>query len=61
MEPTDDGKRRYPPDGLYWIDRDWCEPCTCTRHCAKVCRGECGCSACLASFEDSVSDILDET
>lgn len=51
--PTDEGRRRYPPDG-YFLDveglfeGDTKEPCTCMPQCPAGCDGQCGCDACRA-------------
>lgn len=53
-DSTEEGKRRYPPDGVY---RDCGEPvaiCTCGASCPDPCRGECGCEACKAAYFDSI-------
>ena len=42
--PTEEGRRRLPPDGYYRDDDDeW--PCTCTEKCPDPCRGHCDCPA----------------
>lgn len=46
-QPTDEGKNRYPPDGMYQG-----EPCTCKPECPYNCKGECGCDACCAAYCD---------
>lgn len=46
-EPTDEGKRRYPTDGMYEG-----QPCTCTADCQYGCKGECGCEACHYAYGD---------
>ncbi|MBP1151383.1 MULTISPECIES: hypothetical protein [Methylocaldum] len=56
--PTDEGKKRYPPNGLYQA-KYMTQPhaCTCTAECTDPCDGEdCGCSACLA-LHDGVASI----
>jgi hypothetical protein len=50
---TQEGKRKYPPDGLYGGI-----PCTCEPNCLKDCQGQCGCRACRAANADS-RDMLD--
>ena len=42
LQPTSEGRRRYPPDG-YSVDGD---PCVCRMNCPKPCDGGCGCAAC---------------
>jgi hypothetical protein len=62
-EPTEEGKKRWPPEGRYygsWIGEEGYEyfaPCTCTPECPMSshrhteCKGSCGCAACwLAEF-----------
>lgn len=51
ITPTPEGIKRHEPDGYYETD---CVrvPCTCTPTCAPVCKGECGCVACHAAFQD---------
>lgn len=55
---TEEGKRRYPPDGIYACDAndsgDW-EPCTCAPSCADPCKGQCGCVACRTAYGDFLS------
>lgn len=50
--PTEEGKRRYPPDGVYRAPEGLftapvSDVCTCTPECAQPCLGEGGCE-CLA-------------
>lgn len=50
--PTAEGKRRYPPDGIYHAPEGlFTEPasdvCTCTDDCSIPCMGEGGCE-CMA-------------
>jgi hypothetical protein len=49
--PTPEGLRRYEPDGYY---REGGEPipCVCKPECSYACKGECGCKACNAAFQD---------
>jgi hypothetical protein len=48
--PTEEGKRRYPPDGFY--DGS---PCRCKPECeAHPCPGTCGCSACASAYGDAM-------
>jgi hypothetical protein len=49
--PTDEGKKRYPPDGIY-KGRFQNEPCTCTPDCEHPCTGVCGCRACGEAYMD---------
>lgn len=44
-EPTSEGLRRYPPDGMAEVEGG-AIACACTEACAKECMGECGCQAC---------------
>src|ERR1043165_8964107 len=48
--PTEEGKRRFEPDGLY----DGI-PCTCLPTCEYPCGGKCGCEACRAERADVMS------
>ncbi len=48
--PTEEGKRRWPPDGLYEN-----APCTCKPECHEPCKGRCGCQACHVSYSDYLS------
>lgn len=50
-KPTEEGLRRYPPDGMY-EDR----PCTCTECCPPACKGECGCYACASAYCDAMEE-----
>lgn len=48
-KPTQAGAEQYPPDGLYEGI-----PCTCKWTCVG-CKGECGCDACWAAYQDFLS------
>lgn len=52
-EPTDDGKRLWPPDGYLRLNRAADErskvACTCAKGC-RHCKGECGCEACALGW-----------
>ncbi len=48
--PTEEGKKRWPPNGVYAG-----EPCTCEEDCSEPCKGECGCQACWGSYADFLS------
>jgi hypothetical protein len=52
-EPTEIGKKKYPPDGMY--EEAWA--CTCSESCPNDCKGECDCEACFACYCDAM-DIL---
>ena len=39
MEPTEEGKRRYPPDGYYTVMVTPGTPGTCTLTCNEYCTG----------------------
>ena len=52
VEPTEEGKRRYPPDGYYTVNVTPGTPCTCTLTCNEYCTGECGCAACREAHSD---------
>lgn len=52
-KPTDEGLRRYPPDGYYHAPDGFfvepaSDPCTCDEHCEDPCVGlsDCECQAC---------------
>ena len=56
--PTDEGKKRYEPDGIYtggMNDRDYWKICTCKPECDHPCKGVCGCEACHMSYMDFLS------
>lgn len=53
-EPTEEGKRRWPPDGYLLLNqrgdaRDRLA-CRCTVACQPRCRGDCGCEACALGW-----------
>lgn len=54
-EPTEEGRRRWPPDGYLRLDgrgnvRDRVA-CTCTAACRQPdCKGGCGCEACALGW-----------
>lgn len=55
MEPTEEGKKRYPHTGGYWEEL----PCTCTNQCPDPCRGSadhkgCQCEACTFSYYEAI-------
>ncbi len=50
--PTEEGRRRFPPNGIYAEAR---EVCTCEPGCSVPCKGECGCKACTAAYGDFLS------
>lgn len=54
-KPSEEGKRRYPPDGFHPGFADIRVACTCGPACADPCNGHCGCLAC----EHSLSDALE--
>lgn len=52
IEPTDEGKRRYPEaDGYLTVFVDPIA-CTCQLTCQPLCTGECGCEACGVLFAE---------
>lgn len=58
--PTKEGKKRYPPDGVYTggfseKDSEFWEICTCLPTCHNSCKGQCGCKACKACYADFLS------
>ena len=52
--PTEEGKRRYEPDGLYTVNGN-ATPCTCVSACPTACKGGCGCDACSEAYGDYLS------
>jgi hypothetical protein len=54
-QPTDEGRKRYEADGFYVVDADWRIACTCKPTCPADCKGECGCKACEAAYQDFLS------
>lgn len=62
--PTDEGKKRYPPDGMY-IEYGNSIACRCKASCPMIsdmndCDGSCGCRACKKSDSDAKADALSE-
>ncbi len=53
--PTDEGRRRMPPDGWYIDDIDKNNPCICKISCPRPCKGDCGCQAHYWSYQDFLS------
>jgi hypothetical protein len=59
--PTEEGKKRYPPNGIYKGDffddseSSYWEVCTCKSECPDPCKGLCGCKACHANYMDFLS------
>ena len=53
-EPTEQGKRRWPPDGYLRLNSVAGEPdrlaCMCSATCQPDCKGECGCEACALAW-----------
>ena len=50
LEPTEEGKRRYGPNGYKGV------PCTCTQQCPNPCDGKkCSCDACSYAFSEFMS------
>lgn len=49
-QPTEEGKKRFPPTGFY---EEY--PCTCDALCDPVCKGKCGCDACHIEYSDVLS------
>lgn len=54
-QPTNEGRRRYEPDGYYTANGDQV-PCTCQPSCPFNCKGQCGCEACRQSYQDFGDD-----
>lgn len=50
--PTEEGKRRWEPDGYY--DGD---PCTCKPECPAACKGQCGCEGCRTAYNDQCGEL----
>lgn len=51
MEPSEQGRRRYPPDGIFREVRDVGPvACRCVDSCRTPCLGECGCIACAVRY-----------
>jgi hypothetical protein len=55
--PTEEGYRRYPPDGCYIAtdDPEDIYSCTCSKECPRPCKGKCGCEACDVAYQDLLS------
>lgn len=51
---SDEGKRRFPPDGVY--DELWV--CTCKPECPSDCKGECGCEAHAAAWGEYLNSQM---
>jgi len=53
-QPTEEGRRRWPPDGYLRLnqrsDARASLPCTCTAACRPDCQGSCGCEACALGW-----------
>ena len=52
--PTEEGKKRFPPNGLYETF-----PCTCKPECPDPCKDSCKCPACQAEYGDYLSCDFD--
>jgi hypothetical protein len=52
--PTEEGRKRYEPDGYYEGIA-----CICDKQCPVDCKGECGCEACQNAYSDFLSCELD--
>jgi len=50
VKPTEEGLKRYPPDGVYMG-----VACTCLSTCPSDCIGQCGCEACHNCYADYLS------
>ena len=59
-DSTDEGKRRYPPNGIYTggmnDDPEMWDICTCQETCPPSCKGHCCCKACLMAYNDFLSN-----
>lgn len=53
MEPSEEGKKRWPENDGYDEDGN---PCTCKPECPYNCKGECGCKFCAAAWRDFLSE-----
>lgn len=54
-EPSNEGKRRYPPDGVYtggFVNVFYWTVCTCNASCPTKCNGGCDCKACRIRYRD---------
>lgn len=49
-KPSAEGLHKYPPEGRYEG-----YACTCKPECTYDCKGQCGCRACNASYQDFLS------
>lgn len=59
MKPTDEGLKRYPPDGVYREAKDVGPVnCKCGATCRTPCIGECGCLACALRYCREQNDRL---
>lgn len=54
-QPSNEGLKRYPPNGRYDANDSPGPPCTCTTDCPSDCKGQCGCVACTDSYGDFLS------
>lgn len=55
--PSEEGKRRFPPDGVYTGGSSRVElwhVCTCSKACRDPCKGDCGCRACFNKYSADV-------
>lgn len=50
-QPTEEGKRRWEPDGYY----DGV-PCTCKPECPAARKGQCGCEGCRTAYADQACE-----
>ncbi len=51
MQPSEQGRRRYPPDGIFREAKEVGPvACRCNDACRNPCQGECGCIACAVRF-----------
>ena len=52
--PTEEGRRRWPPDGYLLLneqgDARASLPCRCMAACEPDCQGSCGCEACALGW-----------
>lgn len=53
--PSDEGMKRYPPNGRYEANSTPGTPCTCKETCPSDCKGGCGCEACSEAYGDYLS------
>lgn len=48
--PSEEGLKRYENTKGFYEGI----PCSCSKECSVICRGECGCHACASAYGDSL-------